>query len=217
MENISIKDSLSKIKSAAEILFGGEVSVDYSYVDGKEDIMVQSFIESDGVMEEVHYARFNGFKDALSYYAEKLSGGRIKSDINTKVKDNNFGIVQSENGEFYLDGYENAPVHVTDDIKREYKATVVGYYPDETFNESNGKIYLRVVLDIPMTVEPNTEWIKDKITGVNTKQFASKSIRKLIIGLRNLLRATSSKINTNLGTNMSIYELVLGENKIERV
>lgn len=224
----TIQHNINAIKQEAFDRFGGSVSVNYENVNGKEKVTVQSFAMGDNdIMEEVHYGSFSSLAEANKYY---FSPKMNELQLQTIFNGGDFEIKVDDNGVYYLDGYESKPVNSedienrinaendnSDNYQRYYKATVAGYYPDDSFNEKNGKIYLRVMLDIPMVVRHDDPKNNGDIEQNYTGTFKSLRIGTLIRRLRSMLSSTSTKVNTDLGTNMSIYELALNGKKVERV
>lgn len=226
--------TVEEIKMMAEDLFGGEASCSHKVdKNGGEIVVVQSFDKIDGVYEEMHFARFDSLVDAYSYYERHLNA---RNDKNRVGKGGNFKISMDTDGTYFLDGYENSPVADVLDkpkldidvnmpaVKEDSRVDILGYRPRRDFTNENGKVYVEFKVSVPfdlIPVDKSDEVISDFKRGLledfKTKSLISDSFDHIFGKIKGKFFSSNSKVKTNPGTNMTIFEVFFGSKKINRL
>lgn len=215
---MDIKKNLEDIRKEVVKRFGGLVSVDYSNLDDKEELVVQSFVEDEeGVMNEVHYGRFNSIKEANDYYFKQAVK---ESHIPTKYNGGDFRIELDSDGVYYLNGYESAPVEpkeLNDDCKIK-TMSILGYKPDVDFTNDNGKVLVKAEVWIPMEIKPSEDHKNINTNVTKELEFIfPETLSSIINVIKPNLFSINSEFFSKANTKYDIFELFYGKNKINRL
>ena len=200
------------------------ISIYESSYNGSQSIDVQVFkIEEDNVETEIHSGNFLSFKDAIGYYKNEIEIQKRKlENMEAIMQTENGMLIKGSDGVYNMIGYENTQ-RAEESIRNqydefdEYKLRIDGYETAQGFTNENGKVYLKTTLWIPVTQKPDNYSRPYKSVSQNFQFHGIKGLRNAIKYVKSTCRSINSRVKTNAGTNFDIFELFLGNRKLNRL
>lgn len=234
-----MKNLKNRLDELVYCIYGGNnrtIQVTVETKNNIQDVSISVYELQDGLEEEMHYAHFTSILDAIDFYLNKMQ----------KKTPEEVPFIEGEDGVFELNvGYENQPVEDILDKKVKSIANmidisaveasipyysefgnfkVLGYRPRTNFTNDNGKVFIKLEVEIPMDIEPCdnvNERMDYHITttpsGFEDGEFIGNATDSLFTRMLKYFSASNSKVRTEPGTNISIYEVFFGNKKVDRI
>ena len=200
--------------------------------NGEEKVTISVFDIKNGNYDEIHYATFDSEQKALDFYENIINEMKVtESEKRNEVDyfEQTGYLNENPDGSYTIMNYNNEPVDIEsrkndvseDDAKLDapFEAEIIGYSTRNNFTNNNGKVYVNMLLSIPIDVEPS-KLRYDKISDTGKHESINfwniRGFRRMLKMLRNKLVSYNSYLNTDANTKINVFELFYDGNKVRK-